>query len=881
MRTTPLMLRLSLRLLRVVSALVPQAARADWLREWEAELVYRSARIEARRRNDWRAGIDLFGRALGSLPDAAWLRRQFTGDAEIVQDVRHGARTLRQAPGFSAAAIVILALGIGGTVTIATLLDTLLIRALPYADVDRVVTIGQRNRAGEKEEVAPGNFLEWRERAQSFSHIAAVQPHSYDYTGTGEPEVLFGATVSEGCFDAIGSHPIIGRGFVKDDFTPGRNVAVITWGLWQRRFGGDPSIGNRVVTFDGEPWTIVGILPRDFAPQLVPRPGDIEVWAPKVFQPYEANIRGSAWWATVARLKPGVALAEARAEMDGIAAALAREYPQTNRGVGTIVTPLREHVAGPVRLPLVLMLAAVVLVLAIGCANVASLLLARGMHREREFAVRAALGAGRGRIVRQLVTESLLLSAIAGAVGVAFAHAGIRLVVALAPGRIDRLHEAAIDGRVLAFAALLATATAIAFGLVPALQLSRSDGDALRERGGTSTRGGLRRGLIVAEVALALVLLAGAGLLVRSFTRLLSVDPGFSPRNVVALQVFAWNQHTTADRLRGFFRETTERLRALPGVEEVGVVSAMPFISANIDIRSLLTVVGRPPAAPGEAGGVFVTIATPGYFRAMGVPLKAGRVFDTRDRESGVPVAVITESLRRRDWPSSDPIGDRIRVSWQGDPYEAEIVGVVGDLRHDGLDRGTRPELFFPLEQVPFGSMTYVLRASGDPAPLVDAAKQEIWAVNPEQAFYDTATVQGLIAASVVRQRFSAALMAVFAVLALVLCATGIYGVLSLTTGQRSREIGVRMALGADARAIRRMVLREGAVVIGAGIVIGLAGAVAATRFLQALLFQVHPGDPVTLGGVCALLLAVGLGACYLPARRATRVDPLVALRAE
>jgi putative ABC transport system permease protein len=611
------MLRASLRLLRILSALVPAASRADWLREWEAELVHRSARHAVRPDAGWRRDMDLFRRALGALPDAAWLRRQVTADADIVQDVRYGARTLRKAPGFSLAAILILALGIGGTVTIATLLDTLLLRALPYADVERVVTIWQRNRAGERDDVAPGNFLEWRARARAFSHIAAVQPHSYDYTGAGEPEVLFGAMVSEGFFESIGSQPALGRGFTSDDFVPGRNVAVITWGLWQRRFGGDPSGVNRAVTFDGEPWTIVGILPRDFAPELLMRPRDIDVWTPKIFLSYERDIRGSAWWATVARLKPGVTLAQAQAEMDAIAAALGREYPRTNQGVGTFLVPLREHVAGPVRLPLVLMLAAVVLVLAIGCANVASLLLARGMQRERELAVRAALGAGRGRIVRQLVTESLLLSAIAGAAGVAIAHAGIRLVVALAPGQIDRLHEAAIDGRVLAFAALLSTATAIAFGLVPALQLSRSDGEALRERGGTLARRRLRRGLIAAEVAFALVLLAGAGLLVRSFERLLSVDPGFSPRNVVALQVFAWNQHTTGDRLRAFFRDSMERLRALPGVHDVGAVSAMPFISANIDIRAELAVIGRPPAGPGEARGVYLSIATPGYFHAI------------------------------------------------------------------------------------------------------------------------------------------------------------------------------------------------------------------------------------------------------------------------
>jgi putative ABC transport system permease protein len=881
MRNVPFMHRLSLRILRLISALVPAAARADWLREWEAEVHHRSTRLAGRPGHDWRHDMDLFRRALGALPDAAWLRRQFTADAEIVQDIRYGARALRQTPTFAVSAVLILALGIGGTVTIVTLLDTLLIRPLPYYDAERVVTVWQHTRAAGKDEVAPANFLDWRDRARSFSHIASVQPNSYDYTTGGEPEVLLGGMVSEGFFDALGVQPVAGRTLRADDFTQKRKVAVITWGLWQRRFGGDPGLIDRVVTFENEPWTIVGILPRDFAPELLPRPRDIDLWTPKIFQPYEKNIRGSAWWNVVARLNEGVTIEQAQAEMDAISTGLGREYPRTNDGVRAVLTPLREHMSGPVRTPLFVMLGAVVLVLAIGCANVASLLLARGMHREREFAVRAALGAGRGRIVRQLITESLLLSGIACAAGVALAHAGIRLVVTLAPGRIDLLQEASIDGRVLAFAVMLSTATAIAFGLAPALQLSKPDQDAMRERTGTIANRTARRALIVAEVAFALVLLAGAGLLIRSFERLMSVDPGFSPKKVVALQVFASDGATTPDKLRAFFDASLDRLRALPGVEEAGAVSAMPFISANIDIRSEMTVIGRPAGRDGDARGVFLTIATPGYFRAMSIPMRAGRSFDERDTAKSPPVVVITEALRRRDWPSADPIGHRVQVQWQGRPHQAEIIGVVGDLRHDGLDRGTRPEMFFPHDQVPFGSMTYVIRAAGDPAALIEAAKREVWAVKPQQAFYDTAPVDMLIDASVVRQRFSTALMAVFALFALILCATGIYGVLSFTTGQRTREIGVRMALGADSASIRRMVLGEGAAVIAAGVGVGLAAALAATRFMQTLLFGIRPGDPMTLLFVSTLLSIVGLAACYLPARRATRIDPLVALRTD
>lgn len=828
--------------------------------------------------------MDLVRRALGALPDAAWLRRQFTADAEVVHDLRHAVRMLRKSPAFTVSAVFILALGIGGTVSIASLLDTLMFRALPYADADRVVTVWQRHsaRGHAREDVAPANFLDWRERTRSFQAIAAVIPYSYDYTGGGEPEVFFGAQVTEGFWDALGMPPALGRGFLPEEHVRGgRRAVIISHGLWQRKFGSDPSIVNRSISLDGDAWTVVGVLPKEFAPQLMPRPGELGVWTPKVIQDHEKRTRGSAWWNVVARLKPGVAVDEAQAEMDAISAALGREHPRTNEGLSAAIVPMRDHLMGGLKQSLYIMLAAVVLVLAIGCANVASLLLARGMQREREFAIRAALGAGRGRIVRQLVAESLLLSGVGAACGVAAAHWGIRLFVSLAPGGVLRLQDATIDSRMLILAGVVTTATALAFGLVPALRFSRPEHDIVRERTSTGTRGLVRRGLVTAEIAFALVLLISAGLLIRSFVRLTSVDPGFSPRNVVAVQVFAWERNGKPDRTRTFFATTLERMRAIPGVETAGAVSAMPFMIANIDIKSPITIVGREAGNEAERRGAYLTIATPGYFETMSIPLRAGRFIEARDTQQAPMVAVISEALRKREWPSESPIGRRIRVEWQGQGQEAEVVGVVSQIRHDGLDSPARPEVFLPLAQVPFASMTFVLRGKGDPGALIAAAKREVWAVDPMQTFYDVATVQGLVDASLVRQRFSMTLMSGFAALALVLCATGVYGLISFTTLQRTREIGVRMALGADADAIRRMVLREGGALVLAGVALGLAGAVAASRFLQTLLFEIRPGDPLTFGLVCALLLGVGLAACYLPARRATRVDPLVALRLE
>jgi putative ABC transport system permease protein len=883
-RTDPIVLRLSLLLVRLFAALVPSRSRHDWRTEWEAEVRHHWDSLDSGHRLDWRTRMDLFRRTLGALPDAAWLRRQLTADADVVHDVRHGVRMLAKSPSFTLSAVFILALGIGGTVSIVALLDTLLFRPLPYEDADSIVTIWQRHAAGraEPEDVSPADFLDWRDRAGSFSAIAGIIPYSRAYTGGTEPEVLFGAQVTEGFFDAIGAPPLIGRGFLPDEhLSGGRRVVVITHGFWHSRFGGSPDVVNKTISMDGEPWTIVGVLPKTFAPQLLPRPGELTVWTPKVIQEHEKRTRASAWWNVVARLAPGVTVEQAQSEMDAISAALAAEHPRTNASRKAVLVPMREHLTGGVRLPLLLMLAAVVLVLAIGCANVASLLLARGMERSREFAIRSALGAGRARLVRQLVTESLLLSLLAAVAGVGLAYWTLQAIVAIAPAGLVRLQAAAIDTRILLFAAGLTTLTALAFGLVPALQFSRRGEDLLRSRqsGGVGAR--LRRSLVVVEVAIALVLLAGAGLLVRSFDRLLSVDPGFKPQNVVMAQVFVWDRHAGPERARNFFAATIERMASLPGVDAAGAVSAMPFAMSNIDIRSGLDIIGRPPALEGEQRGAYVTIATPGYFSAMSIPVREGRVLDARDTETSRTVAVISDALRRREWPDESPVGRRIRVAFQGRPVEAEIVGVVSQIRHDGLDTAARPEVFLPLRQLPFGSMTYVVRGAGDPAALIERVKQQIWSVDPSQPVYDTASVSRLVDSSVVRQRFSMTVMTAFALVALLLCASGIYGIISFTTTQRTREIGLRMALGADGPTIRRMVLREGSSVIAVGLLCGLAGAAAGSRFLETLLFEVHPGDPVTIGIVCAVLAAVGLAACYLPARRATKVDPLAALRIE
>ncbi|HVL67043.1 MAG TPA: ABC transporter permease [Vicinamibacterales bacterium] len=878
----PLTLRLCLALVRVCALLVPRPSRAAWRAEWESEFRHRHTALRESHRLDWGANADLVRRALGALPDAAWLRRQVTMDADVVHDMRHGVRMLRRAPSFTAAAVAILTLGIGGTVAVATLLDTLYFRPLPYADADRIVTVWQRAPSGAREDVAPANFLDWRERSRSFSHLAAVVPQSYDYSGAGEPEVFFGAQVTEGFLEVMGIRPLIGRDFAPGDHVRGAaRVALITHGLWQRRFGGDPAIVDRPLELDGMPFTVVGVLPPEFRPQLLPRPGEVSVWTPKVILDHERRTRGSAWWNVVGRLRPGVTEQEAQNEMAAIAATLAREYPRTNERVGAVVVSLRDHLMGDVRLPLLVLLGAVVLVLVIACANVASLLLARGLAREREFAVRAALGAGRARLVRQLMVESLVLSGISAAAGLLLAHWLISAIVTVAPGDVVRLHDAVLDTRILVFTAVLTAATALAFGVLPALQFSRPDRDVIRERQPSAPRAAVRRLLVAGEVALAVVLLTGAGLLIRSLDRLLAVDPGFSPANTVALQVFAHDRNPTDDQVRAFFNATLERLAQLPGVEAAGAVSAMPFTQANIDIKSTLDVVGRPSSPADEQRPVYVTVATPGFFHALSVPVREGRLLAAGDTARSPTVAVISEALRRREWPDESPIGRRIQVHWHGRRVEAEVVGVVNQLRHDALDAAARPEVFFALEQLPFASMTYVLRGSVPADDLIAAARKAVWSVDPKQTFYQTGAVQRMVESSVARQRFSTTVVAVVAAVAMLLSAVGLYGVISFATAQRTREIGVRMALGADRRAIRRMVLREGGLLAAAGIVVGLGGSLAVGQYLQSLLFEIHPADPVTLISVPVLLGFVALAACYVPAVRATKVDPLVALRNE
>jgi putative ABC transport system permease protein len=657
---------------------------------------------------------------------------------------------------------------------------------------------------------------------------------------------------------------------------------VVGFGLWQRRFGGDPGLVGRAIVLDGRPTTVVGILPRDLDLGLGYSYARRELWVPKVLQGWERNSRSSAWWTVAARLGPGVTLASAQADMDRVAATLAAEYPATNERIGVEVLPLREHLVGTARPTLVLLGAGVGLVLLVACVNIANLLLARGADRAREIAVRAAMGAGRGRLIAQLLVESLVLALSGATIGIALSFWAVDLVKAVAPGDIPRFETVAVNLRVLGFGVGLALATAVVFGLAPALRLSRPDvREVLAESRVTIGRGRLRarQALIVAETALALTLLIGAALLLRSFATLLKVDPGFRRDQLLALQIFYWEDDHTPQHRAEFFDRTLRGIEALPGVRSAGAASAAPFLAANLDIRRNFSLTDAPPARTGEEPQTYVSTVTPRYFETMGIPLLRGRFFGEGDRFGAPPVALISEALRKAHFGEDDPIGRRIILTGTTTPIE--IVGVVGDVRHTGLDAPPRPELFFAQAQSGNGSMTYFVRAAGDPAALLPAVQQVIWDQAPLQTFYQTGTVDALVGATLTGRRFTLLLIAVFAGLALLMAAVGIYGVISFTVTQRTHEVGIRMALGADRRAVLRMILVHGLGLAGAGVVIGLGAAVAATPLMGDLLFAVSPRDVLAFGaGVIALLAAAGL-ASWLPAWRATRISPVEALRHE
>lgn len=870
-----LRLRRALRLVGTAAWLVPKALRVDWRREWEGELA---AWID-----DGRSGA--LRHALGAWADAAWLRQRQWADVSAFDDLRHGWRHLREHAGFAALAIGVLGVGMAACITAFSVVSQILLRPLPYPDPDRLVTIWERHGSSDgRQDASPGNFLDWRARATSFEFLAGLEPYSHDYTGGDRPEVWRVSNVTPGFFEAFDVAPLLGRLFPEEAYTAGREKRVMLGAaVWRSRFAADPNVVGRVITLNNEPWEVAGVMPDDFQPNLLESGvNPVVAWAPKVIQEYEPRIRGSGYWNVVGRLKPGVTLEAARAEMDALAAQIAQEQPRTNRDSRAAVITMREHLVGDVRPAVLLFAGAVVVVLLIACVNVTNLLLARGAARSQELAVRSALGASRWRLLGQLLVESLLLAGLAAGVALLLATGAVRALATLAPANvlwIDTLH---VDARAAAFAVVLGLVVAALAGLVPALRLS-----GVGRHGATRTATGdrghrrLRAGLVAAEVALALVLVSGAALLVRSFVNLLAVDTGFARAQVAVVQMFAWDRNPRPDQLRTFFGEVLARVGALPGVQSAGIVTAMPFIEANIDVQALFTIVGDPAPAPGEEPRASVNVATPGYFTTMGIPVLRGRGLSDADGQTSPPVAVISQALADRYFRGRDPVGRHLLGRDRGKPVDIEVVGVVGSLRHRRLDDAPRMEIYRPFAQGPSGSMTVVARTAVDARALVESITHAVWAVDPLQTFYRTTTIDDLVTRTVATRRFALVVLAGFAALALVLAAAGLYGVLSAIAEQQQREIGVRMALGATWLDVARLVVGRGLAMVAMGVVAGLAGAAGAGRLLASFLFGVSPQDPWTLGGAVLVLVAVAMPACLLPARRAASASPADVLRTD
>jgi len=800
--------------------------------------------------------------------------------ATLLNDLKYSARLLVRAPGFTLVAVAALAIGIGATTAIFSVVNTLLLQRLPYRDAERLAIVWEHNVPRNRKDnvVAPANFIHWREMNQTFEELAAASPpYSVTLSGNGDPEVLIAQQVTAEVFPVMGIGAALGRTFVADENRPGVRVAIISDRLWKRRFGASRTVLEQAVHLQGFPYTIVGVMPPKFAFL----DGTVDVWLPVGFTAESRTPRGRSM-AVIGRLKSGSTFERAQQDMTRIAAELTTAFPAFNTGWTVNVVPLREQLTGAVKPALFVLAGAVAFVLLIACANVANLLLARATARQRELAVRAAIGAGRARLVRQLLTESLLLSITGGLCGFVLAWWAVRFLRVVAAERlsIPRLELVAIDGWVLGFTLGASLLSGLIFGVVPAFAGAGAPlNESLKEGGrtGSAARGNRARGVfVVVEVALALVLLVGAGLLVRSFMRLIEVNPGFDPEKTVTMRVSlpaARYQDTPATAQ--FFDRFFQELDSLPGVQAAGAVSWLPL--GGLGAATSMIIHGQPAPPRGQEPVTDVRVIAHDYVKAMGIPLLRGRLFNEADPADARGRVVINDTFARQFWPNDDPIGKRIHINW--DDNDDEIIGVVGDVKHTGLDAKVRPMTYWPYRRNPYNTMTVVVRVSGDPAPVVGAVGGVLRRLDPGLALSGIRTLDEIVSNSVAERRLTVMLLTVFAGAALLLAAVGIYGVIAYSVTQRTHEIGIRMALGARRGDVIRLVVRNALMLVAFGVAAGAAGALLLTRLMSGLLFDVRPSDPLTFVVVSGILIAVALAASVLPGLRATRVDPVIALR--
>ena len=818
----------------------------------------------------------------------------------MLADIRYTVRFLRKSPGFAIIVVLALALGIGANTAIFSVVNAVLLRALPFPNPGRIVMVWSPNPQvlARVDELPPSNadLKDWREQNHVFERLAAFNSRQFNLAGEGEPERAGGAQVTADFFPALGVKPERGRWFAADEDQPGKRVAVISHALWQRRYAGEPGILGRQITIDGEGYTVAGVMPPEFQfprgselPNFYAFAAQTDVWTPLGLEANRWNNRGSHMLLALARLKPGVSLPAAQSEMTAIEKRLSEQFGDS-RGWTAKVVPLRDQIVGSTRVALWTLLGAVGFVLLIACANVANIVLARASARQKEMAIRTAVGASRLRMVRQLLTESVLLSVAGGALGLVLASVGIDVLLSITPADIPRMQGVGIDARVLAFTALISVVTGLLFGLVPAVQVSSARlNETLKESGrGASATSGSRRfrgALVVGEVALALVLLAGAGLLMKSVVRLAQVDPGFHAQSVLTMDLtLPQFKYPTEQKQAAFFQQVLNRAALLPSVSSVGAVSRLP-LGNSAEEMDAFTVEGKPTPANGQLPLAEYRVCSADYFRALGIPLIRGRWLTSGDAEGRPGVAVISEMLARQYFPGEDPLGKRIRIGGVDDtnPW-LTIVGIVHDVKHNSLAAPAPPQLYVSYLQRADTQMTLVIRTAGDPLQVVAAARNEVRSVDPDQPVANVRTMEKIVAASVARPRFNMLLLGIFAAVALVLAAVGLYGVISYSVGQRAHEIGIRMALGAKQSDVLGMVLRQGMTLVAAGLAVGLGTALLMSRVLaslSSLLYDVSSTDPVILAGVVLILAATAMVACTLPALKATRVDPVTALRCE
>jgi predicted permease len=800
------------------------------------------------------------------------------------RDIRIGVRALVHSPIFSIVTVLSLALGIGANTAIFSVVNGLLLRPLRYSEPEQIVDVWhtppQQSFPGlDRFSVSPANYLDWKAQTTAFQQMAV-----YGYTGlslstSNDPLPLIGATVSSDFFSVLRTNPMQGRTFTPDEERPGRDqVVVISHALWQRAFGANPNIVGQPVTLNSRSFTVVGIMPAGFE---FPREADL--WVPLAWDDKEREVRSIHDYLVIARLKPNVSTQQAQAEMSMISSRLEQQYPEADKGWGAVVIPLREDLVGDIRTALLVLFCAVGFVLLIACANVANLMLARGANRQREIAVRIALGAGRGRLIRQLLTESVLLSVAGGVLGLLVAVLGSKVLVQL--GSLPNSSDIGIDRWAMGFTLLVSFAAGLIIGIAPALQFTKTSiSNTLKQGSGRSGSGSLkqhtRKALVVCEVALSLVLLIGAGLMIRSFWKLQNVDPGFDVNNALTMSVALTPiRYSEPHQQQAFVDQALEQIRAVPGVVAVGTTTTIPLAGGGS--TQPFTVEGRPAAAIAEQPMAQTRYISPDYFRAIGIPLRQGRLFNDQDRDQSVPVVIISEAMAHRFWPGENPIGKRLTPSFHSEQGPREIVGIVGDVKARGLDADVAAMMYLPFKQSPRPFMSFVVRTASSPENLIQSVSKVIYSLDKEQALTDVRTMQQVLSESLSDRRFNMTLLLTFAGVALLLAAVGVYGVMNYTVTLRRRELGIRMALGAEARDVLRLVLGQGLTLTLIGVGAGLISAYALTRLMASLLYGVTATDYLTFISVSGVLIAVGLAASYVPARRATKVNPTIALRAE